>query len=144
VKPALALVFALAALEITISAQTQTTGAIEGQVREESGATQFVAKATVKVRNENNGLEVVTVTDGEGRYRVDMLPPGTYTTSATHPEYEQISDSSVSGILIYLSQNNVVRPPPIVLRRKSAMPTPSTPATPPTGAPPAPINLSCN
>src|SRR5215210_6956276 len=119
-KHALAAAFALAFCSITLLAQTQTTGAIQGEVREEAAAIQFVAKATVNIRNENNGLEVVTVTDGEGRYRVDMLPPGTYTVSATHPDYEQITNSSVPGILIYLSQNNVVKPPPIVLRKRGA------------------------
>jgi len=55
-EPALALVFALAALEITISAQnTNYWGRLKGQVLKKGGATQFVAKATVKVRNEITG-----------------------------------------------------------------------------------------
>jgi len=134
-KPTFAFVFVLISWSITVSAQTQTTGAIEGQVRDEGAAIQPIAGATVKVRNEDNGLEVVKLTDAGGRYRVDMLPPGTYTASAAHPEYDQVSASTVTGLLIYLSQNNVVKPPPIVLRKKGATPAPSTA---PTGAAPSP------
>ena len=59
----LVVVFVLVQWSILVLAQTTTTGAIEGQVREEGSPTQFVAKATVKVRNEETGLEVVAVTD---------------------------------------------------------------------------------
>jgi len=141
----LVVVFVLVQWSILVLAQTTTTGAIEGQVREEGSPTQFVAKATVKVRNEETGLEVVAVTDAGGRYRVDMLPPGLYTASATHPDYEPAPQSSVMGIPIYLSQNNLVKPPPIVLRKKGTTPAPAAPstgATPSAGSPELLVNIT--
>lgn len=55
-------------------------GAITGFIRDQSGAN--VPNATVTVRNENNGIESKTTTNGDGYYTVTNIQPGTYTVTA--------------------------------------------------------------
>ena len=63
-------------------AQSQaTTGDIEGRVLDPNSA--VVPSATVTARNDATGLEKTATTDGEGNYRIILLPPGTYTVSVT-------------------------------------------------------------
>jgi outer membrane receptor protein involved in Fe transport len=54
-----------------------TTGNIEGRVLDQNGA--VIPDATVTAKNEATGLEKTATTDGEGNYRVILLPPGAYT-----------------------------------------------------------------
>src|SRR5205085_1924648 len=59
-------------------AQSQaTTGDIEGRVLDPNGAA--VPNATVTAKNQATGLEKTATTDGEGNYRIILLPPGHYT-----------------------------------------------------------------
>ncbi len=63
-------------------AQSQaTTGNIEGRVLDPNGA--VVPNATVTVTNESTALEKTTTTDGEGNYRIILLPPGPYSVKAS-------------------------------------------------------------
>jgi len=67
---------------ITAFAQSQaSTGNIAGRVLDPNGA--VVPNATVTATNEGTGLEKTTTTDGEGNYRIILLPPGPYTVKVT-------------------------------------------------------------
>src|SRR5919205_4388901 len=62
-------------------AQSQaTTGDIEGRVLDPQGA--VVPNASVTAKNEDTGFERTATTDGEGNYRIVLLPPGTYAVRA--------------------------------------------------------------
>jgi hypothetical protein len=58
-----------------------TTGNIEGRVLDPNGA--VVPNATVTAHNDATGLEKTATTDGEGNYRIILLPPGSYTVSVS-------------------------------------------------------------
>jgi outer membrane receptor protein involved in Fe transport len=72
--------FALAALLAAFSplafSQSLTSGDILGTVSDSSGA--VVADAKVTVRNLETNISKDTVTNGEGRFRVPLLPAGSY------------------------------------------------------------------
>src|SRR5688572_17592097 len=57
-------------------AQTQTTGAITGAVRDQQGA--LVGGAAITVGNKQTGEVRMTVTDETGAFAVALLAPGTY------------------------------------------------------------------
>ena len=68
---------ALLALAATAGAQNLTSGSIDGVVTDESGG----AMPGVTITATSRALQVpnvTTVTDGDGRYRLIDLPPGTY------------------------------------------------------------------
>ena len=69
-----ALLVALALAAVPALAQEQG-GAVEGTIRDQSGAT--VPGATVEAR-EAKGLLQATVTDALGEYRFPSLPPGNW------------------------------------------------------------------
>ncbi|HMF56267.1 MAG TPA: TonB-dependent receptor [Pyrinomonadaceae bacterium] len=84
--------FALAACSIlmaaSVFAQSQaTTGDIEGRVLDPNGAA--VPNATVTALNQATGLERTVTADGEGNYRLILLPPGAYTVRATSQGFAQ-------------------------------------------------------
>ncbi|HEX5706710.1 MAG TPA: TonB-dependent receptor [Pyrinomonadaceae bacterium] len=83
----LALVCALFAITSAAArAQSQaTTGDIEGRVLDPQGA--VVAGAQVTATNKATGLERTANADGEGNYRVVLLPPGTYSVRASAPSF---------------------------------------------------------
>ena len=62
-------------------ALAQTAGTVTGVVRDSSGGA--IPGATVRVINEATGPAQETVSDAEGRYRVDDLAPGQYRLEAT-------------------------------------------------------------
>ncbi len=64
----------------------QTAGTVTGVVRDSSGGA--IPGATVRVINEANGPAQETVSDAEGRYRVDDLAPGQYRLEATLDGFE--------------------------------------------------------
>ena len=65
-----------------VFAQSQaSTGDIEGRVLDPQGAA--VPNATVTAKSNETGLEKTTTSDDEGTYRFVLLPPGTYTLSAS-------------------------------------------------------------
>ena len=71
------LVFALFAVSAPVGAQVQAIdGAIDGFVRDQSRA--VIAAARVSVSNVDTGLTRQTETDGSGRFRVLLVPPGRY------------------------------------------------------------------
>jgi hypothetical protein len=70
----LLLAFSLSSLDI-VSSQSQT-GIIDGTVKDPNGAALVGAKVTV--RNEATGETRDTVTDNQGRFKVEGLGPGSY------------------------------------------------------------------
>lgn len=75
------LVFALLAGIAAVGAYAQTTGSIEGTVTDENG----VALPGVTVEASSPSLQGsrVVVTDTAGKFRLVLLPPGTYAVKAT-------------------------------------------------------------
>jgi hypothetical protein len=59
-----------------LHAQGVSTGRLHGNVQDQLGAA--VSGADVVIRNELTGLVRNTVTDDEGYYQADRMPPGTY------------------------------------------------------------------
>ncbi|MFN2454969.1 MAG: carboxypeptidase regulatory-like domain-containing protein [Pyrinomonadaceae bacterium] len=89
------LILAAALLLITanVFAQSQaTSGNIEGRVLDPNGA--VVPNATVTATNPQTGFEKTATTDGEGNYRIVLLPPGTYTVRTAAPGFESPSLSA--------------------------------------------------
>ncbi len=78
---ALLTVAALALVALPALAQTDvTTTRISGTVQDVDGG--VLPGVTVEARNQDTGLVVTGVTDGNGFYRVLNLPTGNYTISA--------------------------------------------------------------
>jgi hypothetical protein len=74
------LVVSFVLTEIGGWAQDASTGAIRGTVSEASGA--VIAGATVALVNTATLMGYSAVTDGEGRYSIQLLPPGEYSARA--------------------------------------------------------------
>lgn len=126
-KGSLLLLFMLiTGLGAAAHAQTQTTGALQGLVYE-SGTKAPIARASIRVVKEGNGLVRTAISNAEGVYFVGMLPPGFYTVSATCEGYESDPQSITGGFPIRLSRTNLVQPPPITLRKTGAA-APAAPA----------------
>src|SRR5712692_8713820 len=73
--------FLLLLCSLSALAQSQTTGRIAGIVTDEKGA--GIPTAEVTVTNKATGEERKVVADDSGHYIAPLLPPGTYTVSAT-------------------------------------------------------------
>ncbi len=76
VLPAAALLAFVAALVVNVAAQGGT-GQIDGTVKDEQGG--VLPGATLTLQNQATGVQRVTVTQGDGRYRFPALGPGRYT-----------------------------------------------------------------
>ncbi len=84
----------LAFSTLNVLAQSQaTTGDIEGRVLDPNGA--VVPNATVTARNEATGFERTSNTDGDGNYRIILLPPGTYSVEATANGFNKVGATAV-------------------------------------------------
>jgi hypothetical protein len=80
-----AAVAAVAALAICLcavprAASGQTGAAIDGVIKDEQGA--VLPGATLTIRNVESGVERSAVSESDGRYRLQALPPGTYSLKA--------------------------------------------------------------
>ena len=64
----------LAASATCLSAQTTTTGAVNGVITDQSGA--VVAGASVRIRDLATGAVTTAKSSGSGSYRFDLLQPG--------------------------------------------------------------------
>src|SRR2546423_856702 len=85
----------LAFLTLNAFAQSEaTTGNIEGRVLDPNGAA--VPNATVTAKNQATGFERTVTTDGEGNYRIILLPPGSYTVSANATNFAPFAARDVT------------------------------------------------
>lgn len=91
------IIVALAMLVLAggLSAQSTTSGAIGGTVRDPSGS--VVPSATVSALNAGTNIKSATASDGNGRFVIANLKPGTYTL-----------ETSVSGFSAYKQENVIV------------------------------------
>lgn len=68
-------------------ADAQTSGGVfRGEVRDPSSA--IVAQAKIVIRSNDNGMQVIAESNGEGLYVTPTVIPGSYTLSATKPGFE--------------------------------------------------------
>jgi len=140
------LIFLLCSLSLATSAfaQSATTGAIQGQVRDGSKPANDpnagVPNARVTVTNQDTGLERSTLTNENGIYIVRLLPPGLYTVHASAEGYQE--KESLENFPVRLEKNNVVEPPPIVLVSTASVTTPITAVATSGGAVEKLVNIS--
>ena len=81
IRVLLATVITAIALNASIFAQNQTTGAIGGKVVDPQGA--VVPNAAVTITNLGTNKVTTVTASGDGEYRVTNLDPGTYSVQAT-------------------------------------------------------------
>ena len=87
-------VFGLVACPLSAFAQaTAVTGQVEGRVTDTSDA--VLPGATVAARNTATGFVRSAVTDADGRYRLGLLPLGTYTVSVHMPGFSPVERASL-------------------------------------------------
>jgi len=86
--PALALVLA-SLLAIPATAQTEISGDVSGTVTDPSGA--VLPGAKVDLKNNATGAAQTATTNPAGVYRFSLLPPGSYTVSATAQGFQGTS-----------------------------------------------------
>jgi len=82
----LALVFCLQGLLGGVAAQVQTTTAINGTVRDATGA--LVPGVSITIKNQEMGAIRETLTNDTGYYSVISLRPGIYTITASLPGFK--------------------------------------------------------
>src|ERR1700733_14351462 len=70
-------VFLVFILSASLAAQDSATGAIHGSVLDPSGGR--IAQASIVAVNSSTGARYSTTSDAEGRFSLDLLPPGDYT-----------------------------------------------------------------
>src|SRR3989442_7903977 len=89
-----ALVIALSVLVAAAAfAQTSTTGAIEGRVTDRSGAS--LPGVTVEIRSQSLQGTKTDVSDAGGRFRFGLLPPGTYSLTATLTGFSSTQEQAI-------------------------------------------------
>ena len=81
-----------------LSAQTSTTGAINGVITDKSGA--VVSGATVVITDMSTGAVTKAKSSSAGAYRFDLLQPGAYQITVEQPGFEKL----VSKIQVDASQ----------------------------------------
>ena len=97
--PSLALaatLFALAVLPGTLrhaSAQSISTAQLNGVVRDPSGAA--IPNASVTAADPSRGISRTVVADSAGNYLILQLPPGTYSVTATAPNFSKLIQNNV-------------------------------------------------
>ncbi|HKR01217.1 MAG TPA: TonB-dependent receptor [Pyrinomonadaceae bacterium] len=93
---------AVAATTITVRAQG-TTGQLSGTVADPNGA--VVQNATVTVRNRDTGLERQAVTDANGAFAVQLLPPGVYRVEVSAQGF---STAAVEDVRVQITETATV------------------------------------
>ena len=83
---ALIAILALGGLANRASAQTASSGALNGTVSDASGG--VVPGATITVTNESSGAVRTVVSGSEGTYLVPLLPPGSYSVEVSRTGFK--------------------------------------------------------
>jgi outer membrane receptor protein involved in Fe transport len=86
----LALAFGFSA---RLQAQNISTAQLSGTVHDQSGA--VIPNATVTVSDASRGFSRSTTSDGQGNYKLLLLPPGTYTITASYTGFNTFVDKNV-------------------------------------------------
>jgi hypothetical protein len=76
-------------------AQGETTSAIVGQVSDASGAA--VPGATMTIRNTENGLQRIAITDDSGRFNFPQLKPGAYSVRVEAQGFDPLQNDAVAA-----------------------------------------------
>jgi Carboxypeptidase regulatory-like domain/TonB dependent receptor len=80
-------------------AQTSATGAVIGIVLDPSGA--VVPRALIQISKKSGGVSQSTSSDENGRFAIQLLPPGTYELQASRTDFKTIL---VSDLHIYVTE----------------------------------------
>src|SRR5262245_48030335 len=92
-------------------AQTTATGSVEGGVVEIGRLQKGIRGAIVSVTNQDTRWTRTVTTGAEGQYKMFLLPPGYYTITAAHKEYEAMEkNSSQYNFLVSMQNNRVILP----------------------------------
>src|SRR5262245_25502460 len=84
-------------LTIAALAQSQTTGRIDGTVKDQNGS--FIAGAAVTVVSRATRDERRVTTDNEGHYVVPLLPPGAYQVSIKASGFKTAQFDNVTVVI---------------------------------------------
>ncbi|MGH9595659.1 MAG: carboxypeptidase-like regulatory domain-containing protein, partial [Edaphobacter sp.] len=74
-------------------AQNISTAQLNGTVHDPSGA--VVVGAAVTISDASKGFSRSTTSDGQGNYQMVLLPPGTYTVTATAPGFNKLVEQNI-------------------------------------------------
>jgi outer membrane receptor protein involved in Fe transport len=102
-RASLAAVLALAAAGVGQAQSQSSGGAIEGTVRDESGA--VLPGVAVAIRNPETAFARATETDAAGRFRAPLLPVGRYDIAAS---LEGFATTRREGFVLQIGQTLVV------------------------------------
>ncbi|WP_299646530.1 TonB-dependent receptor [Sphingomonas bacterium] len=75
-------------------AQDYTNVAATGKVQGTNG--EAVAGATVEIRSDDQGFSRTATTDSSGTFRIQQIPPGSYTFTITAPGFDTFTESGVT------------------------------------------------
>jgi outer membrane receptor protein involved in Fe transport len=90
----LAAFFALACgFAVKLQAQNISTAQLSGTVHDKSGA--VIPNTTVTVTDASRGFSRSTTSDAQGNYKLLLLPPGTYTVTASYTGFNTFVDKNV-------------------------------------------------
>ncbi len=99
-KPGLAFFVCIAAIVVLaclsaspLVAQNIATAQLNGTVHDPTGA--VIPGATITIADASKGFSRSTTSDGEGNYQLLLLPPGTYTVTATAAGFAKLTESNV-------------------------------------------------
>lgn len=86
-----------------IYAQTASTGAIRGNITDQTGA--VITAAAVKATSESTGAEYQVESQSGGAYLIPLLPPGQYRLTITHDGF---ATATRSGITVNVTERAVL------------------------------------
>jgi hypothetical protein len=113
--PVIAVLVLLLALAPFTKAQNTSTAELSGTVHDPSGA--VVPNATVTIADPSKGFTRTTTSDPQGNYQLHLLPPGTYTVTATAPGFGKLTANNIVltvgeqaelGISLAISSTDIV------------------------------------
>ncbi len=87
----------VSAVSHILTAQTTTTGAINGTVQDPSGAS--VSEAKIVAVSEGTGAEHTVAADGEGFFTIGQLRPGAYTVTITAAGFSNYKATQVQVLV---------------------------------------------
>lgn len=101
----LGIAFAVLAIVICPGARAQTTSGVFGTVTDASGA--IVVGAKIVITNTATGIKYNATANSQGSYRVDQLPPGSYTMQVTSAGFQTQDLQAFTLLVGQESQQNI-------------------------------------